>query len=76
MGAVSEAQGPQRDPRGTRGLRPGIPGSGREQEARRGPRGCTAGRIPVPRFPPLLTGCKVLGIPLQGQPFAPTLPRC
>lgn len=68
-GHGSEAQGPQR---GMGGSGRGGQGSGRGQEARWGPRGCAAGRIPVPSFPPLFTGCKVPGIPLRGGPAVRT----
>lgn len=53
-------------PGGPGGSGQGGQGSVRGQEARWGPWGCTAGWILVPSFPPLLTGCKVPGIPLQG----------
>lgn len=71
-GAVGGAQGLQR------GL--GAPAeTGRALAGGRklggGLQGCTAGRTLVPSFPPLLTGCKVPGIPLRGGSRSHPLPQ-
>ena len=63
VGAVTEAQGPQRGMGAPADAGRALAG-GRKPGG--GPRGCAAGQMPVPSFPPLLTGCKVPGILLRG----------